>query len=302
MRGPSRFSALLALVVVALLALAGTAPSSGAQQRTDTLLPGRGTSLATAPDQFVTDGDVRLRYREIGQGEPILLLHGLTRNLEDWFRIGDAFARRYRVIALDDRGHGESSKFSDPARYGNAMPEDVIHLLDHLGIRRAHLIGHSMGALIALDVAVRHPDRVASVAAIAPPAYADSATYAAHVAPYIEDLERGAGMTRFLMWLFPGMPDSTAAAGSADALTKISPATLVAVERSMGAMMIPARADEPRVPVLIAVGSKDPLLPLGRALAARWPDARFMEIAGADHGSVMASREVWGAVREQIGH
>jgi pimeloyl-ACP methyl ester carboxylesterase len=72
-----------------------------------------GCAPRAAPDRFFTIGDVRLRYREIGRGEPVVLLHGATRSLEDWAGFGDSLAVDHRVIALDLRGHGQSSKFTE---------------------------------------------------------------------------------------------------------------------------------------------------------------------------------------------
>src|SRR5918998_677025 len=78
-----------------------------------------------------------------------------------WVRTGvlQALAARYRVIAMDARGHGRSGKPDDPARYGPEMGLDVVRLLDHLGIRRAHLVGYSMGAHIVAQLLVTHPER-----------------------------------------------------------------------------------------------------------------------------------------------
>jgi pimeloyl-ACP methyl ester carboxylesterase len=69
----------------------------------------------------------------------------------------------YLVIALDCRGHGKSDKPHDPAKYGSEMAADVVRLLDHLKIKKAHLVGYSSGAFIAGKVAATHPERVLSV-------------------------------------------------------------------------------------------------------------------------------------------
>jgi pimeloyl-ACP methyl ester carboxylesterase len=259
--------------------------------------------LATAPDQFFVSGDARLRYREAGTGEAVVLLHGMTLSLDDWAAngVGDSLARGHRVIALDERGHGRSAAFTDPARYGAAMADDVVRLLDHLRVRRAHLVGHSMGGLVATSVAARYPERVASAALLAPPIYADSAAFARATGPWIADLEGGAGWVRFFRWLVPAMPAAEAERVSAALLAATAPAQSVAIWRSLGALTPPAeRIAASRVPVLVAVGTSDPLLENGRALAARWPGARLLEVPGADHGGVIARPEVLAALRAMM--
>src|SRR5215469_17519060 len=95
-------------------------------------------------------GGFTIAYDDLGSGEgrPMLLLHGFTSNRnENWQRLGwyGAFERRkMRVVAPDQRGHGESAKPHDPAAYGRAaMANDVYALADHLGIERFHLMGYS---------------------------------------------------------------------------------------------------------------------------------------------------------------
>lgn len=272
------------------------APAQPAPARSAAAL--QSLSLATAPDRFLAAGDVRLRYREIGRGEPVVLLHGMTRDLDDWRGVADSLALDRHVIALDERGFGQSSKFTEPARFGTAMADDVVRLLDHLRIRRAHLVGHSMGAAVAANVAARYPERVASASLLAPPSYADSAAFAQSNAGWVADLERGAGMGRFFQWLFLGMPDCVAAGASTAALAANPPATVAAVFRSMSALMIPAsRAGTVRVPALVAVGSHDPLLARARWLASWWPRARLLEVPDADHGTIAGRPEVLAAVR-----
>jgi pimeloyl-ACP methyl ester carboxylesterase len=163
-----------------------------------------GCAPRAAPDRFFTIGDVRLRYREIGRGEPVVLLHGATRSLEDWAGFGDSLAVDHRVIALDLRGHGQSSKFTERARFGAAIVDDVVRLIDHLHLQRAHVVGHSLGAVVAANVTARYPARVATVSLIAPPLYADSAAYMEVYGAGIADLERGAGMARFNQVVYRG--------------------------------------------------------------------------------------------------
>ena len=98
--------------------------------------------LATAADaqqRFFDSNGVRIRYLELGKGEPVVLLHGNGGSLQGWLDTGIAadLARDYRVIALDARGHGQSGKPRDPSAYGQQMGLDLVRLLDQLGIERA---------------------------------------------------------------------------------------------------------------------------------------------------------------------
>src|ERR1700761_7068614 len=116
---------------------------------------------------FDHDG-VEIAFLDEGQGEPIVLVHGFASNKEvNWVYPGwvSTLSRAgRRVIALDNRGHGASTKLYDPAAYHTSlMAEDVRALLDHLGLPRADVMGYSMGARISAFLALAHPDRVRSV-------------------------------------------------------------------------------------------------------------------------------------------
>ena len=112
--------------------------------------------------------DVEIAYLDEGAGEPIVLVHGFASNRQvNWVNPGwvkTITGAGRRAIALDNRGHGASSKLYDPAAYHSAtMAEDVRALLDHLGIERADVMGYSMGARIVTFLTIDHPARVRSV-------------------------------------------------------------------------------------------------------------------------------------------
>src|SRR5689334_11392989 len=90
---------------------------------------------------------VPIRFIEEGQGEPVVMIHGYTSSTERQFvetGVFGALAARYRTIALDARGHGQSGKPHDRAQYGAEMGRDITRLMDHLGLQRAHILGYSM--------------------------------------------------------------------------------------------------------------------------------------------------------------
>ncbi len=118
-------------------------------------------ATAHAQDRWFDSAGVRIRYVDRGAGTPVVLLHGNGGSLQSWIDSGIAAAleRDYRVLALDARGHGQSGKPRDAAAYGRQMGLDVVRLLDHLGIQRAHMVGYSMGASILGTLVTSHPDR-----------------------------------------------------------------------------------------------------------------------------------------------
>jgi pimeloyl-ACP methyl ester carboxylesterase len=179
-----------------------------------------------------------------------------------------------RVIALDNRGHGASTKFYDPAAYDSAlMAGDVRALLDHLGLPRADVMGYSMGARIAAFLALAHPERVRSAifgglgsnlveGAALPPSVAD-ALEAASLADVKDSFGR-----MFRAFAEQTRSDLKALAacirGSRQSLTREQVAAI-------------------RVPVLIAVGTKDFVAGSAEELAALIPGAKALAIPDRDH-------------------
>lgn len=114
-----------------------------------------------AEDRFFDSNSVRIRYVEQGSGDAIVLLHGDGGTLNGWINSGvlPNLAQHYRVIALDARGSGKSGKPHEVRAYGPEVGLDVVRLLDHLGIRRAHIVGQSMGAHVVAQLMTTHPER-----------------------------------------------------------------------------------------------------------------------------------------------
>ena len=256
-------------------------------------------TLLTAPDQHFSAGDVTLRYRDTGSGDPVILIHGYGTTLESMGGIARAVPRN-RLIALDIRGFGGSSKFADAARFGQHMVDDVVRLMDQLKIQRAHLIGGSMGALIAANVAARYPDRVTTATLVAGPFYADQAAFERETTRWTIDLESGKGLSNFMLWLFPAWKPEMAAMANAGAMKSNDLGSLIAVMRSLPTLAIaglPRNGDK----VLLVAGTGDPLFPLSPAFVKQSPGARLVEVAGADHLSVMTNAQTVAAIRELLG-
>src|SRR5665213_692084 len=109
---------------------------------------------------------VRIWYAEFGGGQPVLLLHGGLANSNYWGNQVRTLESHYRVIVMDSRGHGRSTRNAEPYGY-DLMSDDVIALLDYLKIKKVALVGWSDGAIIGLDIAMHHPDRLSKLFAFA---------------------------------------------------------------------------------------------------------------------------------------
>jgi pimeloyl-ACP methyl ester carboxylesterase len=154
-----RFACVLTMVVALF------ARSAPAAERWQTLPP----TPAPVPGETHGTADVNgiaLYYATIGQGAPVVLLHGGLANSDYWGNQVRALALHHMVILVDSRGHGRSTRSAQPFGY-DLMTDDVVALLDHLHLPRADVVGWSDGAIIALDLAMRHPTRTRRVFAFA---------------------------------------------------------------------------------------------------------------------------------------
>lgn len=120
------------------------------------------TCMPAVADDFDSDG-VKIHFTAQGKGEPVILIHGLYSNSRmNWELPGTAalLEKHFQVVAMDCRGHGQSDKPQAEGAYGTNMVEDVVRLMDYLGIKKARVAGYSMGGMIGMKLAVMHPERV----------------------------------------------------------------------------------------------------------------------------------------------
>jgi pimeloyl-ACP methyl ester carboxylesterase len=130
------------------------------------LLISAGRLLADGPasESFDAKG-VKIHYLSQGKGEAVVLIHGLYSSAEmNWEKVGimTELAKDHRVIALDMPGHGKSDKPEKKEAYGIQIVEDIVLLLDHLKIEKAHIVGYSLGGMGTMKFMAKHPDRVIS--------------------------------------------------------------------------------------------------------------------------------------------
>ena len=222
--------------------------------------------------------DIEIAFLDEGEGKPIVLVHGFASTAHvNWVYPGwvDTLTKAgRRVVALDNRGHGASSKLYDPAAYHSAlMAEDVRALLDHLDLARVDIMGYSMGARIAAFFARAHRARL-----------------------------RRAVFGGLGIYLVDGvgLPESIAEALEAPSLAEVRDPVgrmfrafaeqTKSDLRALAACILGSRQTltreevaEIRVPVLVAVGTKDKLAGSALDLAALLPAGREFEIPGRDH-------------------
>jgi pimeloyl-ACP methyl ester carboxylesterase len=146
------------LVLIVFAALGAAAPRARAQHLWEQLPP---TPTLPTPELSGTApvNGIRLWYAVFGHGDPVIMVHGGFANADYWGLQVRALAPHYRVIVLDSRGHGRSTRTDAPFGY-DLMSSDVLALMDYLHIRKAALVGWSDGAIIGLDIAIHHPDRL----------------------------------------------------------------------------------------------------------------------------------------------
>lgn len=235
----------------------------------------------------------RMHYEVSGSGDPLLLVNGLGSDLTEWLCQVPAFSARYRVIAFDNRGAGKSEV--PPGPYTTAqMADDAAALLDGLGIARAHLLGVSLGGMIAQQIALGHPGKVdrlvlactapggalsvrpspEALAAFARDPSADLEAQIRRTIPYLYTerycREKPEEIEAFVRRRLASPADAAGAAAQLAA----------AVNHDAG-----DRLEEIAAPTLVITGTADLLVPPenSRRIAGRIPGARLLFLPGAPH-------------------
>jgi pimeloyl-ACP methyl ester carboxylesterase len=237
-------------------------------------------------------GGVEIAYLDVApaagsepQALPVLLIHGFASNRTvNWVATGwtSTLSRAgYRVIALDNRGHGESTKLYRPEDYDTSlMAADAVGLLDHLGIERAHVMGYSMGARISAFTALMHPHRVESV------------------------LLGGLGMHLVEGVGLPlGIADAMEAPSAevlSDPMQKMFRVFAEQTKSDLGALAACIRGSRQTLsrdqvarismPALVSVGTRDPIAGSPHELADLLPRGQALDIPGRDHNLAVGDR------------
>jgi pimeloyl-ACP methyl ester carboxylesterase len=268
----------IGLLIAALVALA---PASLAQ--------------TIAAQSFDSNG-VQISYADRGRGVPVVLIHGFTGTYaRHWEGPGVMQALEtagYRVVAMDCRGHGQSGKPADPAKYGMEMVADVLRLLDHLKIERAHVVGYSMGGAIANQLLVRNPERLLTVTLLGAGWAGDDLTeLTAMMNAMADGFERrdASVLVRLVNSSATAQPsEQEIAAMNAALFARNDPQALSAVARTLPALMkVPAdRLRKTTLPVLALIGDQDlSNLESVRRMKGIMPRLEVVELPGATHAS-----------------
>src|SRR2546423_6352336 len=265
----------------------------------------------TAQDRYFDSDGVRIHYIVEGSGEPVVLIHGFETSLDIWRARGilPNLARDYEVIAFDMRGHGKSSKSHDPKAYGREMALDVVRLLDHLGIAKAHIVGYSLGSLLTSQLLTLHPERFLTATLIAGAGRLDWSDEQQRAADAeASEYERECISRSLIVRITPpDQPKPTEkdiqtliAACMADS-TKDRFA-LAAVARSRGDQRITsAAAAAVTVPTLGVVGSLDRARAGMETLKSLRPDLKLVIVDGASHAGergILGRPELIAALRK----
>lgn len=224
-------------------------------------------------------GPIEIAYLDEGNGDPVVLVHGFASTKEvNWVQPGwvsTLVKAGRRAIALDNRGHGQSTKLYEPADYHtDILVEDVCGLLDHLGLRSADVLGYSMGARICAFMAAHRPARVRSailgglgIRLVDGTVGLNDDIAGALEAPSLADVQDPTGRQ------FRAFAEQTRSDLKA----------LAACLRGSRQTLPVAEAQAIGLPVLIAVGTKDQVAGPAQPLAELIPAARALDIPNRDH-------------------
>ena len=269
---------------------------------------------ADATDGMFDSNGVKIRYVTEGTGEPVVLIHGWMADSSMWGRdpsgntkLNTARTEGFRLIALDCRGHGQSDKPHDQKQYGAEMAADVVRLLDHLKIEKAHLIGYSMGAFIAGKVAATHPKRVLSVVygGQAPLVAGMKSSGSSEVDIFAKAVDEGRDLGSYIIAVMPaGRPKPTEAQASAMAKFMFGGKDVKALAAAGlsfdGLEVTRKQLRKCKAPVLFIHGGNESDHVKDRVAAARKLLGRgeLKIVAGGDHGTTLIKPEFGSALLE----
>jgi len=255
---------------------------------------------APAADQFFDSNGVRIRYFSVGQGEPILLIHGWAADAEMWASAIQDLSRNYRVIALDCRGHGKSGKPTDPSQYGMEMVNDIVRLMDHLGIAKAHVLGYSMGGSITIKMLTVYPQRFLTAVIGGSQGFRPEDVDTPDT-PLIKSLLSGMSLTDAQIANAPPnypKPTPEQRKQMEQMNANQDPKALAAVRLGYRGLIVDYNLlKHNAVPTLVIYGGNDNPRRFDE-LKKILPDAEFKEIAGAGHMAASQSPELVSGVRD----
>jgi pimeloyl-ACP methyl ester carboxylesterase len=254
--------------------------------------------------QFLSNG-VKIHYITQGEGEPVILIHGFSANaLVNWVLPGvfGSLSKHYHVIALDNRGHGSSGKPHEIDKYGPEMVEDVVRLMDHLKIEKAHIVGYSMGGFITEKLVVTHPERILS-ATVGGAGWSRAEDDHTVIEAVAKSLEAGNGIAPLMKALTPpGRPvptDEQVKTRNQLIMANNDPKALAACIRGMLNLEITKQQlEKNKVAVLAIIGEKDPLKAGVDNMTGVLANLKVVVVPNGDHMSTFQSPKFQEALNE----
>ena len=233
---------------------------------------------------YVSNDGVRIHYHVEGEGPPLVLQHGTSQSLEDWYSYGyvQGLKGDYQLVLVDHRGHGRSGKPHDSKSYGlDKSVSDIVAILDDLNIPKAHYFGYSMGGSLAFGVAKYAPDRFHSLIIGAGHPYERSMEAAREL------LRRG--IEEFLARFESAMAEPIEPKVKARLLSNDVEA-LIALTKDRPNLeeLLPTMT----VPCLMYVGERDPLFSDVERAARQLPNGTFFSLPGLGHYDGYAKSEL----------
>jgi pimeloyl-ACP methyl ester carboxylesterase len=248
---------------------------------------------------YFDSAGVKIRYLMRGEGEPVILLHGFIMNMaSNWIDGGvfEALSDEYRVVAFDLRGHGGSGKPHDAERYGLEMINDVLRLIDDLELERVHVVGYSLGGILALKLIDLAPERLFSLVLGGAGWVRDDQQWK-RLAEMLENIKPGESISSHF-WP-PGSPspprEIQQIVDNNDSLA------LAAVSRGMVNVNVAEDALRTnRVPILGVFGEHDPHQAEGTAMKGIARNFTMQLVPGLDHDTLAGSEAFRAAIRKFI--
>lgn len=238
---------------------------------------------------YAHNAGTKLYWEEYGSGDPILMIMGLSFTLDMWFRITPALSKHYRLILFDNRGIGRSDTPRGPYSI-RQMADDAAAVMEAAGVSSAHIMGASMGGMIAQELALRYPERVRALLL----GCTSGGAFGSKL-PHFRRLPLTVGSAKTLEereWLFSPLiyADSTPKERIAeDIQVRVRYPQLRAGFLSQFAAILTwssyHRLHQVQAPTLVMHGDEDRLVPMenGLRVAHRIPYAQFVKVPGAGH-------------------
>jgi len=212
-------------------------------------------------------------------------------------------SKDYQVIAIDNRGHGKSEKPHDPKQYGAEMVADVIRLLDHLKIEKAHFVGYSMGGFMTGYLVSQHPERILSATLGGAGWSRPDDERLSFLTDLADSLDAGKGIGPLILHLNPAdrpkpTEEQLAAVNQMLMITNDSKALAACIRGMKGLAVSEEQLRANKVPTLAIIGDKDPLKAGVDDMQARMSNLKVEVIEGADHMTTFRSPKFIGGLKE----